>query len=200
MNLQIIDYGSGNLQSVANAFNHIGLEAGIARDAADVKKADLLVLPGVGSFDNAIASLEKQDVLDQIKKHIKSGKQYLGMCLGLQVLYESSQEGSKKGLGILKGTVKKFIPKNKCKIPHMGWNSIRLKRDIPGLKDGMYYYFVHSYYACPDNDSEVAASTDYAGISFASVVNKDNITAMQFHPERSQDAGLTFIREYMKKI
>jgi len=199
----VIDYGLGNLTSVYNALRFLGAKAKISASPEDLRKADRIVLPGVGAFTDAMKGLEKRGLVEEIKKFISSGKPYLGICLGLQLLFEKSEEGKAKGLGLFKGTVKRFREEDGIKVPQIGWNTVSFRPSATGLKiiDGIagggYFYFDHSYYAEPEDTSLVAATTDY-GISFASMISKESVFAVQFHPERSQDAGLKFLENFIK--
>jgi len=200
MNIVIVDYGLGNLKSVYNACISLGANAKISDSPGDISKADKIVLPGVGAFQDTIEEMHKRDIMEAIKKFIKSGKLYLGICLGLQILFESSEEGSSKGLSIFKGTVKRFKQKPGLKIPHMGWNSVGVKNNHAVMKrivDNAYFYFVHSYYADPDDKEIIVGETTYGGVDFASLVIKDNIYATQFHPEKSQELGLRFLKNFV---
>ncbi len=198
--IAIIDYGAGNLQSVKNALDFIRVENKITNKAGDIEKADKIILPGVGSFGNIISYLEKNNLIDPIKDSILAGKPYLGICLGLQILFEKSEEDRKaKGLGIFKGNVVKFKSKN-LKIPQIGWNSIKINKDNKNglsLKDGSYFYFVHSYYVKPKDGIIVLAETDY-GIKFVSAIAKGNVFGVQFHPERSGSVGLKVLENFCK--
>lgn len=200
MGAVVIDYGLGNLASVYNALIFLGASAKISASPRDIEKADKLILPGVGAFGDAIGGLEKRGLIAPLKKALKAGKPYLGICLGLQILFEKSEESGVKGLGIFKGEVKRLRAKRGIKVPHIGWNTVRFTiRDLRftnGIKDGSYFYFDHSYYAEPKDKSVVAATTDY-GLDFASMICKDNIYAVQFHPERSQDLGLRLSENFI---
>jgi len=201
----IIDYGMGNLRSVQKAFEHIGRKAVISSDKRKIGNASLAVLPGVGSFDAAMNNLAKLGLTDTLKSYIESGRPFLGLCLGLQVLFEKSEEGGVPGLGILKGRVKKFKPVGELKIPHMGWNNVKqiLEGTYAGQKskifkaipDESYYYFVHSYYVEPEEKNIISSVTSY-GKEFASSVFSKNIFATQFHPEKSQKNGLRLLKNY----
>ncbi|MDD5449722.1 MAG: imidazole glycerol phosphate synthase subunit HisH [Candidatus Omnitrophica bacterium] len=213
--IAIIDYGMGNLGSVAKAFSAMGAKVSVTEDPDVIYKADKIVLPGVGAFRYAMDSLKKLGLIPAIIKNIESGKPYLGLCLGMQILFEKSDEGRAKGLGIFKGKVIKFrFSKNQnltsakppegannLKIPHMGWNQIKLNITkcplLKGVPDGSWMYFVHSYYAAPKDGSIVAATTNY-GIEFASMIWKDNIYATQFHPEKSQGLGMELLENFVK--
>jgi len=199
--ITIIDYGMGNLRSVQKAFEHIGKNAVITDDRKKILKSSLVVLPGVGSFSAAIANLKKLNLIETVKNIILDGKPFLGLCLGLQLLFEKSEEGNCKGLGIFKGKVKKFdYPL--LKIPHMGWNNARCKMQdagckiFKGIKNNSYFYFVHSFYVVPKNKNIIATITNY-GINFTSSIFYKNIFATQFHPEKSQKNGLKLLKNYV---
>ncbi|NQT23647.1 MAG: imidazole glycerol phosphate synthase subunit HisH [Candidatus Omnitrophica bacterium] len=198
MSLVIVDYGMGNLRSVSNAFKLLGTKVDITSDPKKVIAAEKLVLPGVGAFGDAVKELKKKKMLEAVKKFISSGKHYLGICLGLQLLFEESEEASEKGLGIFKGKVNHFRKKEGFKIPHMGWNSVRLSKPLDGIGDGSFYYFVHSYYAEPVDKTIIAGSTEYGGAEFASAILKENVIATQFHPEKSQALGLKFLKKFIE--
>lgn len=194
----IIDYGSGNLKSIKNGFSKIGEKTTVSQDIHEMEKADALVLPGVGAFGTAMEHLKNYE--DIIHEHINNGKPFLGVCLGLQVLFTKSQENEGvKGLDVFKGEVIKF-PKG-LKIPHMGWNDLKIVNECPIL-DGIrndYMYFVHSYYAKPDDEDIIAATTNY-GIDITAAVCQDNVFATQFHPEKSGEIGLNILRNFVKTI
>jgi len=200
-NIVVIDYGMGNLASVYNALKLLGASARVSESASEVSKADKIVLPGVGAFRDAIFGLKKRALVEPIKKFLASGKAYLGICLGLQLLFEESEEADAKGLGIFKGKVKRFKEKDGIKIPHIGWNNVQLKayslKLTANIEDNSYFYFDHSYYAAPEDKSIVAGTTDY-GVSFTSMINKENIYGVQFHPERSQALGLKMLENFIK--
>ena len=196
----LIDYGMGNLHSVGKALEKSGAKVKISSNPKDILKADKLVLPGVGAFKEAMRELKKRKLIKPIIQHIKKGKVFLGLCLGLQLLFEESEEGGRvKGLNILKGCVKKFSAK--LKIPHMGWNQIKIKKNncplFKNIQDKSYLYFVHSYYAAPKDKAIIAAVTNY-GINFTSVVWKDNTYAFQGHPEKSQRLGLKILENFVR--
>ena len=198
----VIDYGSGNLRSVSKAIEHLGGSVYVGSDRKKLSRAGKLVLPGVGAFGDAICELKKRKLIPVIQEAAKSGKPVLGICLGLQLFFEQSAESPKvKGLGIWKGVVRRFpIRKNKdIKIPHMGWNRVRFKQSSPLLsrvKDKSHFYFVHSYYAEPSDKSLVIGETDY-GVDFPSILASRNIFAVQFHPEKSQHAGLEILKNFI---
>jgi glutamine amidotransferase len=201
MMIAIIDYGMGNLRSVQKGFECVGHDAVITDNPEIIEDASSIVLPGVGAFRDAISQLENLGLIEPILSSIKSGKPYLGICLGLHLLFSSSEEfGKTPGLDIIKGEVKRFTHPG-LKIPHMGWNQIRLKvkgeelKVLKEIPDGTYFYFVHSYYVVPEDESVIATTTHY-GIEFTSMIWKDNIYATQFHPEKSQKAGLSILKAF----
>lgn len=197
--IAIIDYGMGNLFSVEKAFAHIGAAAVVTRDAAAIAAADSVVLPGVGAFGDCMKNLEASGLIPAIRAAASSGKPFLGICLGLQVLFEASEEApGVKGLGILRGTVKKIVAPKK-KVPHMGWNDLRLGSYSPlfaGLAARPYVYFVHSYHAVPEDAALVTAHTDYGG-EVTAAVGQENVQAMQFHPEKSGAVGLAILKNFV---
>ena len=191
--IAIIDYGAGNLKSVKNALDYLNVDSIITDDPKNIKKADRLILPGDGSFGYMIENLEKKDLVNPIKNFIKSGKPFLGICLGLQGLFEESEESPKvKGLSIFKGKVVKF---GKGKVPQIGWNKIFLEQK--SIFEVDFMYFVNSYYVIPKDDSIIATITDYNG-NFVSAIKSNNITAMQFHPEKSGKAGIELLKRWLK--
>ena len=195
----IIDYGMANLRSVQKAFEKVGHAAEVSGDPARVAAADKVVLPGVGAFRDAIAKLRDARLAEPLLDHVRRGKPFLGICLGLQLLFTKSHEdGEYDGLGLFPGDVVRFPEVPGLKVPHMGWNQLRFPRPCPLFRDvpaGASVYFVHSYYAAPKNPGIVAAETDYAG-PFASAVWHENVFATQFHPEKSQSVGLTMLRNF----
>ena len=195
----IVDYGMGNLRSVQKAFERLGLRAEITDCPERVLNAERLVVPGVGAFGDAIYELERRNLVKPIVRFIESGRPFLGICLGLQLLFEKSYEnGIHKGLGILRGDVVRFELSSEYSIPHMGWNQVRqecpnpLMREIP---DESFFYFVHSYYVAPADPEVVAGTTEY-GFRFCSMIRQDNVFATQFHPEKSQSLGLKLLRNF----
>lgn len=196
--ISIIDYGTGNLKSIRNGFLKVGVDATITRDPYKIEKADALILPGVGAFGRAMKHLE--DYKDIIHDYINSGKPFLGVCLGLQLLFTKSQEDEGiKGLDVFKGEVLR-LPEG-LKIPHMGWNNLKIVNKCPIFKEtgNDYVYFVHSYYVRPEDESIIAATTDY-GIDVTAAICKDNIFATQFHPEKSGEVGLNILKNFVKEI
>ncbi len=200
--IAIIDYQMGNLRSVQKGFEKVGHEAVITSDPAELAKAERIVLPGVGAFGDAIAELRRRDLVNPIKDAISSGKPFLGICLGLQLLFEVGYEnGEYEGLGILRGKCIRFDLPHEFKVPHMGWNRGTIKQQAPILKDtadGTFFYFVHSYYVVPEDPSLIAIEADY-GHPFCAAVWKDNLFATQFHPEKSQGEGLKLLKAFAEQ-
>lgn len=197
--IAIIDYDMGNLRSVSKAFEAVGHRAVVTRDAKVIDDASRVVLPGVGAFGDCMANLERYGLVQTIRKSVQSGKPFLGICLGLQLLFTESEEfGRHEGLGIIPGKVRRFAAGPAVKVPHMGWNQVNLQTDCPvfdGIGDGSDWYFVHSYFVDPVDPSIVATTTTY-GIPFASSIWRDNVVACQFHPEKSQSVGLRLMRNF----
>ena len=201
----VIDYGMGNLHSVRKALEVVGARVRVSSRPEEISKADKIVFPGVGSFGEAMKELKKRKLVKPIKDAISDGKPFLGLCLGLQLLFERSEEApGVKGLGVLKGDVKKFRSKD-FKVPHMGWNNIAFsgeriayrKKVLAGVPSDAFMYFVHSYYVKPKDKKVVLTTTNY-GIDFASGVCKDSIYAFQFHPEKSQKLGLKILKNFVR--
>jgi glutamine amidotransferase len=202
VSIAIIDYGSGNLRSVQKALEAVGSAAEITKDKAAIRGAKGVILPGVGSFDAAITELRSLGLESAIEEAIAMGKPFLGICLGLQHLFESSAEGTQKGLGILKGQVKKFdftgIAGSNLSIPHMGWNRLLFKHRSPlldGVEEGSMVYFAHSYFVVPEDTLVTSTTTDY-GIDFVSSICKGNLFGLQFHPEKSGATGLKILKNF----
>jgi glutamine amidotransferase len=199
--LAVIDYGAGNLRSVVHALNHLGVETmRIARTPADLEGATQIILPGVGAFGAGMQQLKQQKLIEPIKTAIRKGIPYLGICLGMQFLFEHSDEmGYHEGLGVLPGYVTRFPDGNGLKIPHMGWNQLRFERETPlldGLVPGSYAYFVHSYHCVPRRGADLLITADY-GMQFAAGVQRDRVFGVQFHPEKSQATGLRLLRNFL---
>ena len=198
--IAVIDYGMGNLGSVSNAIRSLGGDVLVTQKPSDLKKADKIILPGVGAFRNAMDGLTDLKLVNPLKEELEKGKLYLGLCLGLQLLFKRSVEGTgSAGLGIFEGNVVRF-KQDTLKIPHMGWNQVEIKNNCPlfnDIENNSFFYFVHSYYVKPVEEDIVAGVTDY-GTKFTSMVWKKNIYAMQFHPERSQDIGLKLLKNFME--
>ena len=196
--ITVIDYGSGNLRSVEKGFLKAGFDVKVTNRPEDVQKAEAIILPGVGAFKDCMQELTNLGMTDVLVEAINKGTPYLGICLGLQVLFSESVEfGSCKGLGIFKGKVVRFESKE-LKIPQMGWNQLNIKNNTPlfnEIPDKSYFYFVHSYYVVPDDEGIISTTTDY-GVEFTSSVCKDNVYAVQFHPEKSQALGLQMLKNF----
>jgi len=197
--IQIVDYGMGNLRSVQKAFERLSVPAAICTRPAEIADCDKLILPGVGAFRDAIAELHRQEFIEPIKAHISAGKPFLGICLGLQLLFDVSYEdGTWEGLGVVRGKVVRFPEPSALKVPHMGWNAVLAAPECPlfaSIPPASYYYFVHSYYVVPDDESVVVGRTEY-GQTFASVIQRGNMFATQFHPEKSQKLGLQLLKNF----
>jgi glutamine amidotransferase len=204
--LAVVDYDMGNLRSVQKAFEKVGHSAVVTRDPKTIRDSGHVVLPGVGAFPDAMKNLERFGLIDPVVKGIEQGKPFLGLCLGLQLLFTEGEEfGIHRGLDVVKGRVVRFKTPNsgakeKLSIPHMGWNTVRMKTPSPLFKDSpndSYFYFVHSYYVVPEDEGCISATTEY-GIEFASSIWKDNIVACQFHPEKSQKQGLNLLKRFIE--
>lgn len=197
--IALIDYGAGNIKSVEKALQMLGEEVLLTGDGEKIKKADGVILPGVGAFGHAMENLRRRDLIPVIEEVVKKQTPFLGICLGLQLLFERSEESpGVKGLGILKGEIRKIPPKEELKIPHMGWNSLELKNDgrlFRGIEPKPYVYFVHSYYLKAADEKIVKATTDYSTRIDASV-EQGNVFACQFHPEKSSDTGLKMLKNF----
>lgn len=198
--IQIVDYGMGNLRSVQKAFEKLGVAAEITSRPSDLVTADRVVLPGVGAFRDAIAELKRLDFVPAIHDAIASGKPFLGICLGLQLLFDVSHEdGEHEGLGIIPGQVVRFTPQPSLKVPHMGWNELTLEQPehpvLTGITPGSHVYFVHSYHVVPNDRSVVAATSDHGG-EFVAMIALGNLVATQFHPEKSQKVGLRLLENF----
>ncbi len=211
--IAIVDYDMGNLRSVHKAFDAVGASSVVTRDRKTIKEASHVVLPGVGAFGDCMANLERYGLIDPIRRAVAEGKPFLGICLGLQVLFAESEEfGLHKGLGLVPGRVVRFPfgegagrvartgREAALKVPHMGWNDLTVKKPAPpleGVEDGAFAYFVHSYYVVPEDPSIASTVTSY-GIDFVSSIWRDNVFACQFHPEKSQAVGLRIIRNFAR--
>lgn len=199
--VSIIDYGMGNLRSVQKAFESIGIYPIITSNISEIKDSFAMVLPGVGAFPDAMANLKKLNLDEVIKKEVINGKPLIGICLGMQLLFDESEEiEATKGLGIIKGRVKKF--QVDLKIPQIGWNNLYIQRKcevLNGISEGEYVYFVHSYYADLSNQANLNAYCDY-GIKVPAVVSKDNIFGLQFHPEKSGEVGIKMLKNFGELI
>ena len=201
MRIGIIDYGMANLRSVQKAFEKVGHAASIISRPEEIESAEKIVLPGVGAFQDAVAHLRQHEMADPVVHHINAGKPFLGICLGLQMLFDVGYEdGEHKGLGVLPGKCVRFDvdQTQHLKVPHMGWNQLTVVNRSPllrGLPEGAGVYFVHSYHVVPSDPSVIATTTDYGG-PFVSSIWRDNIMATQFHPEKSQTVGLQILANF----
>ncbi len=196
--IAIVDVCSGNLRSVERALAHVGGKVVVTRDPDVVRKADKLVVPGQGAFGPFMRGLVERGLGDVLRERIAAGTPYLGICLGLQVLFEHSDEGNCAGLGILRGNVARLVPGDpRLKIPHMGWNRVVAKQRVPGIDDGDHVYFVHSYVVVPSEPSVSALEATH-GMTFCAAIQKDNLLACQFHPEKSQATGLRMLQTFVE--
>ena len=198
MRVVVVDYGMGNLRSVAKALEYVGFsEVKISSDPKKVREADALVFPGQGAFKKAMENLKDLELLNPLREHVERGKPFLGICLGLQLLFEKSYEhGETEGLGLLAGEVILLPPK--VKLPHIGWNQVWIRKKeglYAGIESGDFFYFVHSYHVVPRDSGVVASTTDYC-VDFVSAVQKENLWAVQFHPEKSQRKGLRLLENF----
>ena len=198
----IIDYGMGNLGSVSNAFRFLGIDAKIVTRKEEMDSCRAMVLPGVGAFGDCMSHLSKHDFVVSIEDWVQAGKPLMGICLGLQALFESSEESpGVSGLGIFPGTVRRFDLPSELKVPQIGWNRVNeVQSDCPmfeGIDNDSFFYLVHSYYVAPTNPSIVAGRTEY-GLEYCSCVWKNNVFATQFHPEKSQEAGLRMLGNFWR--
>jgi len=201
--IAIVDYGMGNLRSVQKGLERVGFAAEVTRDAQRIAAAAGVVLPGVGAFGACMDNLRRYGLVDTVRAVVARGTPFLGICLGMQLLFEESEEfGPVPGLGIFPGRVVRFTDTPGLKVPHMGWNQIRKRQDVPhlrGVDEGAFVYFVHSYYVVPADASLVATSTEY-GIEFASAIARDNVFATQYHPEKSQAVGLRILQNFGRLV
>lgn len=203
--IALIDYGSGNLRSVEKAFRFLGADIKLTSSPEDIYDAKAVVLPGVGAFSDCLTAMDRQGIVEPVLKSIKAGKAFLGICVGYQALFESSQEfnSTTAGLSVFKGIVRRFTSRPEIKIPQIGWNQIMIQnqkcplyKDVP---EGSFVYFVHSYYPVPE-DSGIIATTTQHGDVYSSSVWKDNVYGVQFHPEKSQKVGLKILENFLKVI
>jgi imidazole glycerol-phosphate synthase subunit HisH len=198
--IAIVDFGMGNLRSVQKAIEAVGSSAEVTADPDRVKRASKVVLPGVGAFADAMAELRRTGLDEAFREAVLAGRPCLGVCLGLQLLFDVSfEDGEHRGLGLIPGRIIRFAPQPGLKVPHMGWNTLRILRPCPilaGVDEAPSVYFVHSYFAQPDDDSVVAAEADYPE-PFPAVVWRENLVACQFHPEKSQQAGLAMYSRFV---
>ncbi len=203
--INIIDYEMGNLRSVEKAFESLGFTARVSADPKDIKSADKVVLPGVGAFRDCIDNLRGGGFVEPLLEHVEAGRPMLGICVGMQMLFDESEEfGCHQGLGLIPGRVVRFPSGmeergERLKVPHMGWNNLNLQKPSPifkGLEDGSFVYFVHSYYCMAENPNDIAAGCRYGDVDFCASVWRNNIMATQFHPEKSQSVGLQIFRNF----
>ena len=201
--IAVIDYGMGNVRSVSKALEKVGGKVEITSDGEIIERADSIVLPGVGAYSEAMDNLKSLGLLSSIRRSIENGKTFLGICLGLQLLFTESEEGNVRGLDIIPGKVKKFSLAEPLKIPHMGWNKVQFKiknekcKIFEEVPDKSYFYFAHSYYVEPQDERVILAKTEY-GIEFTSAIYKDNVIGVQFHPEKSVEVGLEFLKNFIE--
>ncbi len=200
----IVDYGMGNIRSVVNAFEYVGAKVKLTKKLPDIKDAAAIVVPGQGAFRDCIANLRKNNLTETLTDEVvKKGKPFLGICMGLEILADKGFEGGEfDGLGWISGTTKRFKLSSQYKIPHLGWNEIKIKKPtwlFKGLSPNPSFYFAHSYYLQPKDPSWIVASCHY-GIKFAAALQKENIVAVQFHPEKSQHDGLQLIKNFVNSV
>jgi glutamine amidotransferase len=197
--IAVIDYGMGNLRSVQKGFEQVGHQAVVTSDPSQVANADKVVLPGVGAFEDAMSELDRRSLIDPVLAAIDSGRPFLGICLGLQLLFQRSYEnGVHQGLGVLEGDVVRFDLPREYSVPHMGWNQLIIRRRPPvleGIPDGCHFYFVHSYFVVPKDSEVIAVETEYHE-PFCSMIWRENVLATQFHPEKSQTDGLRMLKNF----
>ncbi|MGF1603255.1 MAG: imidazole glycerol phosphate synthase subunit HisH [Chloroflexi bacterium AL-N5] len=203
VNIAVIDYDMGNLHSACKGLQQAGAQTTVTDRSQDLEQADAVVLPGVGAFDPAMEQLRSRHLIPVIKDIIASGKPFLGICLGLQILFDGSEEGSEEGLGVIPGTVKHFQPEPGITIPHMGWNQLDYTQQLPlweKLPLQPWVYFVHSYYVDPVDPSIRAATTTHGSQTVTAAICRDNLFAVQFHPEKSSTAGLQLLANFVEQV
>ena len=202
--IAVVDYGMGNLHSVCKGLENVGAVPKITDSPAIIEQADAVVLPGVGSFDPAMQNLRSRNLIEPIKRAIASGKPFLGICLGLQILFESSEEGVEPGLGVIAGKVRRFRSEPGLTIPHMGWNQLQFtQRDLPlwqNLPSDPWVYFVHSYYVDPVDWEVRSAIVTHGSQNVTAAIAKDNLMAVQFHPEKSSSTGLQMLSNFVSQV
>ncbi|KPQ36103.1 MAG: imidazole glycerol phosphate synthase glutamine amidotransferase subunit HisH [Phormidesmis priestleyi Ana] len=202
--IAVIDYDMGNLHSACKGLQFAGATTLVTDSVQQLEHADGVVLPGVGAFDPAMQHLRSRNLIEPIRRIARSGKPFLGICLGLQVLFEGSDEGTEEGLGIFSGTIRRFSPEPGLTIPHMGWNQLTLTQpDCPifkGISPAAWVYFVHSFYAAPTDASINAATVTHGSQTVTAAVAQDNLMAMQFHPEKSSSAGLQILSNFVSTV
>ena len=199
--IAVLDYDAGNTGSVVKAIQALGQDAVLTRDIAKIKSAEKVILPGVGVFGDAMEKLKKYELVDVVHETINSGKPFMAICVGLQLLFDSSEESpGVKGLSVFPGQIKRIPATDGLKVPQIGWNSLHLERDsrlFKGIKEGAFVYFVHSYYLAAKDEGIVTATTEY-GTHIHAAVEKDNVFATQFHPEKSSEVGLTILKNFLE--
>jgi imidazole glycerol-phosphate synthase subunit HisH len=202
--IAVVDYDMGNLHSACKGLDNAGATTLVTDSAKEIEQADAVVLPGVGAFDPAIQHLRSRDLVQPIKDAIDSGKPFLGICLGLQILFESSEEGKEPGLGIVPGIVKRFQPEPELTIPHMGWNQLELTQPDCSLWQNLgatpWVYFVHSYYVEPNDPNIRAATITHGTQTVTAAIARQNLMAVQFHPEKSSTAGLQLLSNFVQLV
>ena len=204
--VSILDYGVGNVKSIANSFLRIGATPKLIKDQYELINSDFLVLPGVGAFGNAMDMLRNKDLINPIQEYIKKGNPFLGICLGMQLLFDSSDEfGIHSGFGLIEGKVLKFKPNFNDRLPNVGWYPVKLNKKIDGkiklfknLKENKMFYFIHSHYVSPSNVNNILSTSFYSKFEFCSAVQKNNICGVQFHPEKSGEIGLSLLKNFIK--
>ncbi len=199
----LIDYGMGNIHSVKKAIENLDEEVLLIKSKFEITNCKALIIPGQGAFDPAIENLHKTGLIDEIKKWIRSGKSFLGICLGLQILFEESEEGNQKGIGIIKGKIRKIPPIKNRRIPHIGWCNLIPSKDGKLLckeEINKWVYFDHSYFAAPTNESFVTASVEYGPINLTAIIENENLIACQFHPEKSGNIGQSLLYRWLQTI
>lgn len=201
--IAVVDYGMGNLRSVQKGLEKVGARVEVTSDPDRIRSAAGVVLPGVGAFGACMANLEARGLVEPLLEVLGDGRPFLGICLGLQLLFEESEElGPVRGLGFLRGRCVRFEPAPERPVPHMGWNQLTIRRRVPlleGIDSGAWVYFVHSYHAVPEEEGVTAATADY-GLDFAAVVARDHVFACQFHPEKSQRVGLRVLANFARMV
>jgi len=201
--IAVIDYGMGNLRSVSKALESLGGDVCVTHEPMKISQCEKMVLPGVGAFGDASHELQKRNLWESVLKHIHDQKPFLGICLGLQLLLETSEESpGARGLCVFEGQVKRF-QSNKVKVPHMGWNTVDFSSAeshplLRGVEPNSYFYFVHSFYAAVKDDAVALGKTQYGEAEFAAILGKDNVFATQFHPEKSQEQGLKILKNFLE--
>ncbi|HEY9845247.1 MAG TPA: imidazole glycerol phosphate synthase subunit HisH [Candidatus Caenarcaniphilales bacterium] len=202
--IAVIDYDMGNLHSVCKGLQKAGAKTQITDRPSDIEQADAVVLPGVGAFDPAMQHLQSRGLVESIRQVIANGKPFLGICLGLQILFEASEEGREPGLGVIAGTVKRFRPETGITIPHMGWNQLELTQPKLALWQQLsaqsWVYFVHSYYVDPSDPQVQAATVRHGSQTVTAAIARDNLMAVQFHPEKSATAGLQLLSNFVQQV